>query len=343
MKLNIFFSGIRGGLLLLLIFLVSCSTPETDRLNSEIDSENEVLQIYTTLYPLVDFTKKIGGELVEVVSIIPPGVDTHSFEPSTKTMIEIAEADAFIFSSDNMEQYAAKIAESLNNENVIMVEAADGIEMIEHDHIHSEADSTHQEDGYAEEDGDHEGDAHVEEEHEHAHGDFDPHVWIDPILAITLAENIKDTLVELRPNAKDQFEENFQSLKVQLEQLDREFHEMIEQKSDPKILVSHAAYGYWERNYGIKQIAVAGLSPTNEPSQKQLEEIIQTAKENNIKYVIFEKNITAKITEIVKNELKADALYLHNLANLTDEDIKNNEDYFSLMRKNIETLDQTME
>ncbi|WP_017755870.1 metal ABC transporter solute-binding protein, Zn/Mn family [Calidifontibacillus oryziterrae] len=350
MKLSIFLEKTKGLLLLIFVLLVGfgCSTSDIGMQSTENSNENDTLQIYTTLYPLEDFTKKIGGDHIEVKSIIPPGVDPHSFEPSTKSMIDIAKADAFIYSSQTMEQYAAEISESLKNEEVAIVEAADGIEMIEHHHEeenntnHEEHysrpnDITHKEDG-----GEIIDDHQADESHEHAHDDFDPHVWMDPILSIKLSENIKNMLVELKPAAKNEFESNFQSLKQQLEKLDHEFHVMVGQKKDPKILVSHAAYGYWENNYGIKQIAVTGLSPTNEPSQKQLEDIIQTAKENNIKYVIFEKNITTKITEIVKNELKAEALYLHNLAILTDEDIKRKDDYFSLMRKNIETLDQAM-
>lgn len=341
-------------ILLISTFLTGCANTNQKKDEVSTNAITNTIKVYTTLYPLEDFAKKIGGAHVEVNSIIPPGVDTHTFEPSTKTMIEIAEADTFIFSSHIMEQYAAKIAESLKNEKVLIVEAAAGIEMIEHNHVSDDVDASkvatqvavdhsHNETAHIDDEETHDTETtNTEDVHGHEHGDKDPHIWIDPILSIKLAENIKETLVKLKPEAKDEFEANFQTLKEQLNALDNEFHEMVAEKKDPKILVSHAAYGYWENNYGIKQIAVTGLSPTNEPSQKQLEEIIQSAKENNIKYVLFERNITPKIAKIVKSELKAEVLYLHNLEILTEEDIKNKDDYFSLMTKNIQTLEKAM-
>ena len=108
------------------------------------------------------------------------------------------------------------------------------------------------------------------------------------------------------------------------------------------MIVSHAAYGYWEEVYGIHQIPVTGLSPSDEPSQKELEKIIKMANEKQIKYILFEQNVTPKVAEIIQKEINAEPLYLHNLESLTKEDRKNGEDYFSLMRKNLETLDKAL-
>lgn len=304
------------------VFITGCSQKPNEIDQAENDpTTDDTLKVYTTLFPLEDFTKKIGGSHVDVTTIIPPGINAHTYEPTTKTMIEIADGDEFIFSSEIMEPYAKKIAEALKDENVKMVEASNGITMIaadEEEHTAGHADI-------------------------HNHGDVDPHVWIDPILAIKLAENIKDSLIELKPEATEDFNANFNTLKMQLEQLNGSFEELIKGKESPKILVSHAGYGYWEKRYGIKQISITGLSSTNEPSQHQLQEIIDNAKASKIKYIIFEQNVTPKVAEIIKNEIDADVLRIHNLSVLTEEDIKNNEDYFSLMEKNIETLKKTLE
>ncbi|WP_102345506.1 metal ABC transporter solute-binding protein, Zn/Mn family [Bacillus sp. Marseille-P3661] len=327
--------------LLAVYFMSGCSNdqavPEDENLTTENQQSTGTLNIYTTIYPIEDFTKKIGGNHVTVTGIIPPGVDTHTFEPSTKTMIEIAEADAFIFNNKEMETYAGTISETLKNENVKIVEAALEVE----EETHTETEEISENNTHNNEVHNHE-DTGKEDTHDHNHGDLDPHIWIDPILSIQVAENIKQALIQLKPESKEDFEKNFENLKKQLTDLDQEFLQMVEKKTDPKIIVSHAAYGYWQKRYGIKQIAVTGLSPSNEPSQKQLEEIINIAKNNNIKYVIFEQNITPKISKIVQNELNAEALNLHNLEVLTEDDYKNGEDYFSIMRKNIQTLDIAM-
>jgi zinc transport system substrate-binding protein len=312
-------AGLTAVLLVFMSFLAACGSQTTSGEDTDKSSDG-VLQIYTTIFPLQDFTAKIGGKHVNVESIFPPGVDAHTFEPTTKTMVKLAKADAFIYSGVGLEGFVDAAKDTLKNEDVKLVEAAHGIKVtnhVEEDH-----------DEHAHEDG-HDG---------HNHGDQDPHIWLDPALSIQLAENIKNELVTLKPEAKEEFQKNFETLKADLEQLDKDYAQAIEAAPKKEILVAHAAYGYWEDRYGIEQLSVSGLSPTNEPSQKELKKIVSTAKEHQIKYVIFEQNVKPKIAELVKKEIGADSLTLHNLEALTEKDIKNNEDYFSLMRKNLQTL-----
>ncbi|WP_078594498.1 metal ABC transporter solute-binding protein, Zn/Mn family [Evansella clarkii] len=174
--------------------------------------------------------------------------------------------------------------------------------------------------------------------HDHAHGDEDPHIWLDPLRAIEMAENIKDALVELNPAAEETFTENFESLRSELEELDQEFIEMSEEVSNNTIVVSHAGYGYWEERYGIHQIGIAGISPTNEPSIQQMQDVIGLMEENDINHVMFEQNIPQNIAQTVQSETGSESLWLHNLETLTEEEIEAGEDYFSHMRSNIETL-----
>ncbi|WP_102345154.1 metal ABC transporter solute-binding protein, Zn/Mn family [Bacillus sp. Marseille-P3661] len=370
-------------LLVFSLFISGCSgkadpsSTKEDISIATVNQENNKLIVYTTIYPLEYFTKRIGKEHVEVESIMPPGSDAHTYELTSKQMVTIAKADAFIFNGLGMESFAEKIDDALKSENVLIISATEGIETIEHIHEHNESDGhteniepsldeghtlnnglnqdkkhvhedkLHQEEDtnhHDEEDHDH-GNPHHDEEvvkDEHSHEDIDPHVWLDPFRSIILAENIKNTLITLKPEQTAEFEKNFSSLKTDLENLDKDFHTLFDSKKNPEMIVAHAAYGYWEENYGLQQIAVTGLSPTNEPSQRQLEDIIQIANEKNLKYVLFEQNITPKVAEVIRSEINATPLRLHNLSTLTEEDIKNGEDYFSLMYKNLETLDKAL-
>ncbi|MCQ6275860.1 zinc ABC transporter substrate-binding protein [Bacillus sp. V3B] len=342
-----------GFILVLFTFLTGCNTQQQKVSTSNENGtettqqeEGKQLKVYTTLYPLEDFTKKIGGEYVDVESIIPPGSGAHTYEPTSKQMTTIAEADAFIYNGLGMEPFAEKMAKALDSEKVRMLEATHGIETI----VHEGEEHGHEEEQHKDEEHAHEEDPHKGEEEEHSesdpdrhdHGDFDPHVWLDPYRAILLTENIKNTLVELKPDAKEEFEKNYESLKTEIEKLDKEFHQLVDSKEDPEMIVSHAAYGYWEESYGIHQIAVAGLAPSDEPSQKALKKIIDMAHEKQIKYIIFEQNVTPKVAEVIRKEINAEPLHLHNLSVLTKEDRQSGEDYFSLMRKNLETLDKAL-
>ncbi len=158
-----------------------------------------------------------------------------------------------------------------------------------------------------------------------------------------MAENIKEALVEVNPEESETFENNFEELQQELETLHEEFEAMVEAADKDTFIVSHAGYGYWEQRYGLNQLGISGLSPTNEPSQKQLEEIIQYAEDHDIEYVMFEQNITPQVAEVVQDEVGAEALLLHNLEALVEEDEENEEDYFSLMRRNIENLETALQ
>ncbi|AMX85185.1 adhesin [Geobacillus subterraneus] len=295
---------------------------------NETQPAKETLTIYTTVYPLEDFTKKIGGDAVEVHNVYPPGAEAHTFEPTTKTIQQIAEADAFIYIGQGMEPFAEKLKETLKNEPVRFLAAADGIDLLE---------SSHEEHGE-----EHEHNAEEGGGGEHNHGDKDPHVWLDPIRSITIAEQIRDLLIELKPEQKEMFTKNFNTLKAKLEALDQTFQQTVQSAPKKDILVAHAAYGYWEERYGLRQRSVSGLSPTNEPSQKELAALIDWAKRHHIRYVLFERNIPAKTAEMVQHEIGAKALYLHNLETLTDEDRNQHRDYFDLMEENIETIQQAL-
>ena len=317
-------------------FLTACGNSDT----TEDNASSDTLTIYTTVYPLQFLTEQIGGKYANVESVYPPGSNEHTYEPSQKDIVSMAESDLFLYIGYNLEGFVNNAKSVLEKEGVPVIAigelATEGHEHAEEDtdHDHSAAEDT-------EEDTDH--DHATEEEtstgeHAHDHGDIDPHVWLDPHIMIHMAEAVKDELATLKPEQEEYFEQNYEKLKAKLETLDQEFADTIENSPNKKIIVSHSAYGYWEDRYGLEQIAVTGLTNSSEPTQKELQNIMTVAEENDIHYVIFEQNIDSKLTTIIQEEIGAEALTLHNLSVLTDEDIAENRDYFSIMEDNLATL-----
>ncbi|MGY4691658.1 metal ABC transporter solute-binding protein, Zn/Mn family [Salibacterium sp. K-3] len=295
----------------------ACASEEPGENNSgsQAAGEGETLHIYTTLAAWKDFAERIGGDDVEVENLVPSGADPHSFEPTSQTMVDIAESDAFMYNGAGMEGFADAVNETAAAEGVESLAVTEGLDL-------QETASGH----------DHSG-----EDHNHE-STVDPHIWLDPVLAGEAAENIKDMLVELRPAKEETFQENYEALTEELNTLDEEFSSMAEEAANDTFIVSHAAYGYWEDRYGLEQTAVTGISPSDEPSQKELQSIIDTIETTGINHVLLEKNVSSKVTEVVQEEAGAEALYLHNLASLTEEEREAGEGYFSLMRTNIENL-----
>lgn len=325
-------------LLFLFIFITGCNSSPSEK------NRDDALTIYTSIYPIQYATEQIAGDLAQVKSIYPPGVDAHTYEPTSKDITNMADAQMFIYLGANMESFTNVAAEALKEQNITFVELA------ENKSLFSAIDNTshQQNDDHKDHHGhDHEGEnehgevedgGHEHEEHEH--GGVDPHIWLDPLRMIEMAEIIKNELVQLNPENEEIFEENFSNMKETMQTLDSDFTSTLETKTNKDIIVAHAAYGYWEARYGIHQIAVSGLSSGDEPSQKDLTAIAETAKEKKINYVLFEQTGTDRVTEIIQEHIGAQALYLHNLEVLTKEDKENKEDYISLMRKNLDVLDQ---
>ncbi|MCG7342520.1 zinc ABC transporter substrate-binding protein [Sporosarcina sp. ACRSL] len=316
--------------LFLMLLVSACGNKEVNKQTKA--GEGEKLNVYTTVYPLQYFTERIGGDLVNVQSIYPAGADEHSFEPTQKDMIALSDADLFFYIGLGLEGFVENAGKTLKNEHVEFVATAASI-------------SEEQLEGHQHEDeheDEHENDQEDSDEHGHNHSKFDPHVWISPKLSIELANSIKEALISKMPAQQETFVKNFDLLEDDLIELDERFKEMADQAATKTFFVSHAAFGYIADEYGLHQVAIAGLNSQSEPSQKQLAAIVEQAKDENVQYILFEQNVSSKLAEVIKNEVGAESLTLHNLGVLTQEDIKNEETYFTLMERNLTVFERAL-
>lgn len=296
-------------IILFIFLLTACGTDNTT------NNDDELL-IYTSIYPLQYVVSEIAGEQANVESIIPPGVDAHTYEPTSREITNLADGNAFIYIGAGMEGFSETMADALKNQPIQFVEIGENKQLFSNETT-------------------------TDDDHDHDHAsDYDPHIWLDPIRMIQIAEMVTDQLSELQPDSQELFLENLSHFTEEMTVLDEQFSSTLADKEQKDILVSHAAYGYWELRYGIEQIAISGLSSSDEPSQKELASIAKLAKEKDLKYVIFDQTGTNRIASILQDHIKAEALYIHNLEVLTEDDIAANEDYYSLMEKNLEALDK---
>ncbi|WP_400164351.1 metal ABC transporter solute-binding protein, Zn/Mn family [Brevibacillus sp. TJ4] len=358
------------------VALAGCGTTSTPSTPSapapqEGGAAAEKLTVYTTIYPLEYVTKRIGHDLIEVVNIVPPGVEPHDFEPTAKDMVAVTGADMFIYNGSGLELWVDKAVANLDTNHTQVVNTTEGIELIhvggdeeghahehadEHDHDHEHADEhadehahahadAHDEhaDDHAHEDEHEHADEHAHEDghghgHDHDHGDTDPHVWLDPTLLKAQAETIKGALVAKDPANASAYEANYQQLADDLDQLDRDFQEMAAQAAKKEFMVSHSAFSYLAKRYNLEQVAISGLNPAAEPSPSQMKQLVEYVKENQISYVLFETLVSPKVAEVIAREAGVKTATLNPLEGLTAEDVQAGKDYLSIMRENLETL-----
>ncbi|MDM5249865.1 MULTISPECIES: zinc ABC transporter substrate-binding protein [unclassified Lysinibacillus] len=327
----------------LALFTAACGDKTS---TSKQSDKKDKLTIYTTVYPLSYFAQRIGGDFVEVSSIYPAGANEHTFEPTQKDMMNLADADLFFYIGLGLEGFVENAKKTLANEDVTMVATAD---QVSDEKLAVSTGHTHADEEEAQHDSDH---ATTEEEHSHAedahghddhdHGNVDPHVWLSPIISQDLALSIKNALVEKMPEQEATFTANYEALVKELQDLDKDFKAMADKAQEKTFFVSHSAFGYIAGQYGLQQIPIAGLNSQSEPSQKELTTIVDKANDLHIHYILFEQNVSSKLAEVIQKEVGAESLVLHNLSVLTEKDVKNNETYFTLMKKNIQTLNTAL-
>ncbi|MEG0451202.1 MAG: zinc ABC transporter substrate-binding protein [Lysinibacillus sp.] len=309
-------------LLIFAILLAACSADDSATSNNQ-PTDNQ-LSVYTTVYPLQYFTERIGGEFVQVSSIYPVGANEHSFEPTQKDMMALADADLFFYIGLGLEGFVENAQKTLSKEDVKLVATAANVT---EEQLNISTGHQHEEE---------------ESEEDHGHHEIDAHVWLSPIISQQLARSIKDELVTALPEQEAVFNKNYEQLVVELNELNSELEAKAAATSKKTFFVSHAAFGYLAGHYGLTQVPVAGLNSQSEPSQKELTAIVDLAKKENIHYIFFEQNVSSNLTKIIQKELGAETLILHNLSVLTKEDVANKEDYFSLMRKNMDALSKAL-
>lgn len=162
-------------------------------------------------------------------------------------------------------------------------------------------------------------------------GGVDPHVWLDPLRYAEQARRIGDALE--RPP---------QAFVARLATLDAEFKHGLARCDRKEIITSHAAFGYLADRYGLEQIALIGLTPEAEPTARDLERIVREVEESGATTVFFETLVSPRLAETVAREAGAKTAVLNPLEGLTDEELDEGKNYFSVMRENLATLRQAL-
>ncbi|GEK34896.1 metal ABC transporter solute-binding protein, Zn/Mn family [Kurthia sibirica] len=309
---------------ILALFTAACG-------NNTTKKDASKLSVYTTVYPLQYFTERIGGNHVEVESIYPPGSNEHTFEPTQQDMMKIADSKLFFYIGLGLEGFVTNAKKTLANEDVTMVETTAHVD----EKLFATSTAT-KDDHHEEEDHDH-------SEEGHSHGNVDPHVWLSPIISQELAASIKDNLIKKDPKNKEDYTKNYNKLIIDLKQLDADFTEMAQQAKTDTFFISHASFGYIAGTYGLHQQAISGLNSQQEPSQQELTKIASKAKKDNINYILFEQNVSSKLSEVIQKDVGAQSLTVNNLSVLTKEDIAAKKDYLTIMHETIKTFQKALQ
>ena len=309
---------------------------ESEALSAETalkDATGEKLKVMASFYPMYDFAVKIGGDKAEVTDMVPAGTEPHDWEPAATDIKNLEEADLFIYSGAGMEHWVDDVLASLENQKLVSAEASMGLTLLP-GHREEEEHEGAAEEGVEEE-------AAAEEVHDH--GQYDPHVWLNPVNAKKEMENIKNAFIEADPDNQAYYEANYDAYAEKFDVLDQEYKDTLSALPNKNIVVSHEAFGYLCDAYGLNQMGIEGLSPDSEPDPARMAEIIDFVKENKVKVIFFEELVSPKVAETIASETGASAQMLNPLEGLGDEELENGADYFSVMESNLQQLKAALE
>jgi zinc transport system substrate-binding protein len=267
------------------------------------------LLVVTSFYPLYEFTRQVAGPAARVVSLVPPGVEPHDWEPSPQDLTLIREARLFVYNGAGLEPWVSRLEDARASSGPVMVRATEGIPLLT-----------------ASQSGD------------HGEPAPDPHVWLDPVLAQSMVETIRAALVRADPAHAATYAENARGFTAKLQALHEAFRAGLEDCARTEIVTSHAAFGYLARRYGLTVVPVMGLAPESEPTPAQLASIVRFAREKKVKYIFFETLVGPKLAETLAREVGAQILVFNPVEGLTPEEEAAGRGYVALMEENLKNL-----
>ncbi len=265
--------------------------------------------VYTTIFPVYDFTSNVCGDRARVVQLVPDGAEPHDWEPSPRDVAGLKQADVFIYNGAGMEAWVDKLLRAQENSQVLAVDCSAGAELLP------------------------------------APGGkgVDPHIWLDPLNAALMVDNIARAMQQADPANAAYYRENAGRYKARLEELHEKYAATLAKAKLRKFVVSHAAFGYLARRYGLEQVAVLGISPSAAPGPARMAEIIETVRREGIKYIFCETLVSTRVPDIIAKEAGVKTLVLNPLGGITSRERRAGRDYLSIMEENLHNLSLALE
>lgn len=301
---------------------------------------NERVQVVTSFSILADMVENVGGEHVEVTSLVAADGDAHVYSPSPGDARALANADLVVFNGLLFEGWMERLI-SASDYSGTLVTATDGIEPLafaghdEHghdDHGHDDHDDHgHDEHGHDDHDSGHE--AHAD----HDHGDEDPHAWQDMHQAEVYIANIRDGLIAADADNADAYRANAEQYLQEMAEVDAEIRALIDEiPASTSVITGHDSFGYFSSAYGVNFLSPVGLSTEADPSGASMAALVDVIAEENVQ-ALFHENMTNQsiITQLseetglpIAGTLYADALAAEGEAST----------YLGMMRHNAQVL-----
>lgn len=268
-------------------------------------SDNGKIKVSVTFNALKEFTQAVGGDKVDITTIIPDGMEPHDFEPKAKDLVSLSKARVFVYNGLGMESWAEDTVAAVENKRLYTVDASTGISPISN----SDPDEISE------------------------HGQYDPHIWLSLKCAEIEVGNIRDALIRVDPNNKEFYEKNSSAYISKLEGLYNEYNKKFGTVEKKSFVTGHAAFAYMCRDFGLSQKSVEDVFAEGEPSAQQLTELCEYCRSNNVKTVFSEALASPEVSETLAKEVGASVETIY-----TVESSEDGKTYLERMETNLQKI-----
>lgn len=258
------------------------------------------LRVVASAYPLAEAAERVGGDLVSVRNLTPPGVEPHDLELAPDDLEALLSSDLVLLVGGG---FQPAVEEAAGEAEGRVLEALDVVEPL------SLSD-----------------------------GGVDPHVWLDPVRYAAIVDRIAGVLTDADPAHAETYAANAATFEDELTALDGELRDGLASCESRLLVVSHAAFGYLADAYDLRQEPISGLSPEAEPDPARLAELMDLVRREGVTTVFTEELVSPDVAETLAQEAGVTTAVLNPLEGLTRSELDAGQDYGSVMRRNLETL-----
>jgi zinc transport system substrate-binding protein len=254
---------------------------------------NEKLPVFVSILPQKYFAEKIGGNLVNVSTMVKPGASPATYEPKPRQMSQISKSKIYFAIGVPFENAWLKKIAAINP-GMLLVHTDEGIKKIPMPaHLHADED-------------------YSEKTQHPEHGSLDPHIWLSPPLVKIQAQHILQAFLAVDPVHRSQYEENYSKFLKEIDAIHAELKHILSGQAGFRFMVFHPSWGYFADTYGLEQVAIE-IEGKN-PKPAQLKGLINHAETHGIKVILAQPQFSTKSADLIAKEIGGKVVFVDPLA-----------------------------
>ncbi len=295
--------GIGVGAAVAIAVVIAFAMNNNDAPAATNETSTKKIKVIASFFPLYEFSSKVGGDRAEISTMVPPGIEPHDWEPTPRQIEDARAADMLVYNGAGFEKWAETI------DGKFTVNTSEGIDLMAGEEEHSA---------------------------------FDPHIWLDPMLAKYQVEKIREGFVKTDSANADYYNANAAKFTSELDSLDSFIKSGLSSCEKTDFIAFHNAFSYFANRYGLEQHSVhEGLSPEGEILPQRIEELVELAKDLDINVIYSEELVDPRLAQVIADEIpNGQVLVLSPLEGLEEEDQKAGLGYIEKMKENVSNLRQ---